>query len=164
MKPGKKPLPLEHRFHVSYEMIPETGCWLWKGWHDRKGYGMMKIGHMDDGTRHNEFAHRVSWFIHYGTIPKGMSVLHHCDTPACVNPYHLFIGTQLDNMRDAMKKGRCPVGESNNFSKLTEKQVLIIKRSHEKPKILANRYNITRDNIYLIKSNQTWRHLENKPE
>jgi hypothetical protein len=164
MKPGINPLPIESRFHANYEIITETGCWLWKGWYDKNGYGMMKIGHMDDKSRRNEFAHRVSWIIHHGHIPKGLFVLHHCDTPCCVNPHHLFLGTQTDNMQDASKKQRIPMGDRSNLAKLTEGQVISIRESHDKPKILANKFKVTRNNIYLIKSNQTWRYLGNKAE
>jgi hypothetical protein len=75
-------------------------CWLWTG---VKSVG---YGHMWDGSGRPKHAHRLSWEIHHGPIPSGMDVLHRCDTPACVRPDHLFIGTASDNMLDAVSKGR----------------------------------------------------------
>ena len=78
-------------------------CWLWRASVDRHGYGRISMGGRGAGyTR----AHRASWMIHHGPIPKGLMVLHSCDTPGCVNPAHLFLGTQRDNMDDALRKGR----------------------------------------------------------
>jgi hypothetical protein len=74
--------------------VPECGCWIWLGAANR--YGMVR------GDR----AHRVSWKTFRGPIPHGLHVLHKCDTPLCVNPDHLFLGTHLDNMKDKEEKGR----------------------------------------------------------
>jgi hypothetical protein len=79
---------------------PNTGCLLWLGKVGTDGYGLFKVG----GKR--RAAHRVSYEIHKGPIPPGLWVLHRCDTPACVNPEHLFLGTHADNMRDMVAKGR----------------------------------------------------------
>lgn len=76
------------------------GCWLWTGYTSTFGYGMMRFM----GKSQN--AHRLSWQVHRGPIPDGLSVLHKCDVPACVNPDHLFLGTQSDNMKDCASKGR----------------------------------------------------------
>ena len=90
-------VPLEIRF---WEKIDKNGkCWEWLGW-KVKGYGRIKVNNI------KTLAHRVSWNLHYGDIPKGLYVLHKCDNPPCVNPKHLWLGTQLDNMRDRDKKGR----------------------------------------------------------
>jgi len=75
---------------------PNIGCWLWINWIDKDGYG---------GCKHGQ-AHRASWVIYHGPIPNDLFVLHKCDVPACINPKHLFLGTQLDNMRDGFVKGR----------------------------------------------------------
>lgn len=68
-------------------------------------------------------AHRVSYEIHIGEIPKGKWICHNCDTPKCVNPEHLFVGSAKENRKDAVNKKRVPVGEKNHFSKFTDIQV-----------------------------------------
>lgn len=94
-----KPTP-EERFHKSYTIGLIDDCWLWEKSCNELGYGLFSI----KGVRHR--AHRFSWELKNGPIPEGLFACHHCDTPGCVNPNHLFIGTQKDNIRDAMKKGR----------------------------------------------------------
>lgn len=85
---------------MSRVAVDPDGCWLWTGLADQHGYG--RIHFEGRVTR----AHRVSWMIHEGPIPEGQKVLHRCDTPACVRPDHLFLGTQADNMADMNAKGR----------------------------------------------------------
>lgn len=79
---------------------PNTGCHLWLFAADRKGYGVVRF----DGKPRR--AHRVAFLLSGGSIPKGRGVLHRCDTPLCVNPDHLFVGTALENTRDMIVKGR----------------------------------------------------------
>lgn len=88
----------------------ESGCWLWIGTKDSKGYGQFKR----QGKRTYSLAHRVAYehFVN-SDFPRQMCVLHKCDNPACVNPDHLKLGTQADNLRDCLVKGRRPV---NHFS------------------------------------------------
>lgn len=83
----------------------ERGCWIWRG----APSGKMGYGHISVGPRSDKMAigaHRFSWLLHRGAIPSGLSVLHKCDVPLCVNPAHLFVGTQGDNVRDMARKGR----------------------------------------------------------
>ena len=96
--------PLADRFHEKYVVVPFSGCWLWTAsTMSRGGYGKMTV---EQGEQQCTGAHRVSWMLHKGEIPKGMWVLHRCDVPACVNPDHLFLGDVVDNNRDAIEKGR----------------------------------------------------------
>lgn len=81
-----------------------TGCWEWLGERNNKGYGRFPTYSRD--SRKRLLAHRVSYTLHHGQIPAGMVVMHACDNPGCVNPEHLSIGTQQDNLRDALAKGR----------------------------------------------------------
>lgn len=103
-------------------------CWIWKGSKTSGGYGKIRQ------RKTTKSAHRVSWEIHFGKIPKGVgihgiSVCHKCDIRDCVNPLHLFIGTHTDNMRDAFKKGRIirPQGSENHNAVLNEEKVVEIR-------------------------------------
>ncbi len=91
---------IRDRFEWKIEVDEYTRCWLWTGAKDSKGYGKFSIEQKYCG------AHRASWLIYNGEIPDGMLVCHHCDTPACVNPVHLWIGTQSENLKDSVRKGR----------------------------------------------------------
>lgn len=106
--------PLRARFEQSYLPEPNSGCWLWDADTDNKGYGRIR----DDGKV--RLAHRVSLFLNVGKFPTKF-VLHRCDTPCCVNPEHLYEGTQLDNMRDRSTRGRMADqrGERSHRAKLT---------------------------------------------
>lgn len=111
-------------------------------------------------------AHRVSYEMKHGTIPKGMSVCHTCDTPPCVNPKHLFIGTQKDNIADAHSKGRLKNGTSlgslHGRSKLTEEQVGIILKDTRTHRKIAEKYGVDRSTISFIKQRKTWKHVRSK--
>jgi hypothetical protein len=99
-------------------------CWVWTGIKNQKGYGRI---------RRNKIwysSHRVSWELYFGEIPDDMLVLHKCDNPSCVNPDHLFLGTNQDNMDDKVSKGRQSrlYFERNPASRLSYKDVLEIRR------------------------------------
>lgn len=102
---------IDHKVRIERMSIPvtETGCWLWTGQTlgKQKRYPKIMVG-----GRKGKYiaAHRVSYAAFVGPIPEGMSVLHKCDIPLCVNPSHLFLGNQADNMRDMKIKGRSTKG------------------------------------------------------
>ncbi len=104
-------VPLTERFEQKYIPVTETGCWLWIASYSTKGYG--RIGFLG----RSEKAHRISWMIAYGPVPEDKHVLHKCDTRCCVNPDHLFLGTNLDNIKDRDSKGRTARGERCRLSK-----------------------------------------------
>lgn len=102
---------MQDRFEAKVSPVPHAGCWLWTGAETGTGYGAFWA----HGERR---AHRVSYRLYKGPIPNGMVVCHRCDTPLCVNPEHLFLGTQRDNMLDASRKGRLPcVPNSGRFQR-----------------------------------------------
>lgn len=132
-------------------------CWLWTA-STTKGYGQF----VSNSTRY--YAHRFSWLIHNGPIPAGMSVLHKCDTPLCVRPDHLFIGTAKDNVRDCIAKGRAvrrpSQGERNGSAKITAAQAAEIKRrflAGEPAYKIAPDFGIGRSQAWNIGSGNSWR-------
>lgn len=94
------------RFHTKYTKA--DGCWLWQAGKFRRGYGMVNLGRFANGKQHTEYAHRVAYVLAKGDIPDGQVVMHSCDVVGCVNPAHLTLGTQADNLRDCREKGRMP--------------------------------------------------------
>ncbi len=134
-------VPLATRF---WQRVNKTdGCWLWIGLIGTRGYGKIGAGGVRGPTL---LAHRVSWELHFGPIPDGMFVCHHCDNPACVRPDHLFLGKPRDNTADMFAKGRAnpPRGEACPWSRLTAQQVGEIRgRRGESPKKLATEYGVS---------------------
>lgn len=142
--------------------VPIAGideCWAWQGSKNPDGYGKMEIN--CSSVR----AHRFSWEIHNGPIPKGLHVLHRCDNPSCVNPHHLFLGTHSDNMKDMVAKGRHrggPQGERARSAKLTPALVLEIreKAAHgmSYPE-LGREYGMSTSAIGNVVLRRTWKHV-----
>lgn len=117
-------------------------CWLWIGSRRRDGYGRHRV----NGTPRRIRAHRLSWEMHFGAIPSGMSVLHHCDNPPCVRPDHLFLGTDTDNTADKVRKGRAN-------SALTIEQVREVRlrlSDGTSQAVLARQYGVSRSVIWDI--------------
>lgn len=139
------------------------GCWLWTGAKDRQGYGTVRRRAL---MYYQVRAHRYAWIIYRGEIPEGKIVCHKCDTPLCVRPSHLFLGTHTDNMRDMWRKGRGKPGHvpgsKQGQSKLTEKQVIQIRalaelgHTHQE---IADIYDVCRSNISIIVRRKGWVHV-----
>ena len=140
------------------------GCWIWVGnIHPDFGYGRLFF----EGK--NLLAHRVSYELHHGTIRGGMFVCHRCDNPPCVNPEHLFLGTQKDNMQDMSRKGRANggrfKGEKHHNSLLTDEQASEIKGLlslpyfHGKYAQMGRAFSVDECAIHHIKSGRSWRHV-----
>jgi len=86
----------------------KSGCWIWLGAKLHDGYGLITVGSRTNGTRISRRVHRVAYEIFIGSLPRRLLVCHSCDTPLCVNPEHLFLGTHKDNHQDRERKGRHP--------------------------------------------------------
>lgn len=128
------------------------GCWIWRAAISWNGYGFFKIARKMVG------AHRASWTMFRGKIPDGMMILHKCDNPPCVNPGHLFVGTQRDNHRDMVLKGRGINGEKNGRHKLNRLQVSIIRKTAGvSQQYLADLFGVSQAAISSIQRGKTWR-------
>lgn len=126
------------------------GCWLWVGKKAGNGYG--SFPHVGGKGGPTWRAHRFSWVLHYGFIPEALMVCHHCDTPACIRPDHLFLGTQAENIRDKISKGRGP--------KLKADSIRIIRAASgiTMPK-LAAQFGVSTSTVRAIRSGKSWHHL-----
>ena len=131
------------------------GCWVWKGGLHKRGYGIFWL----EGK--GQLAHRISFSLFKRDLKPTENVLHKCDNPQCVNPKHLIAGTQADNMRDMIEKGRDrkAFGENAGKAKLTEVDVKIIRSSNSTALELAEIFGVSRSQIYYIRNRTNWKHL-----
>ena len=133
--------------------ISQSSCWEWTAARFQAGYGAL---------RHNGrtvYAHRLSYELHKGPIPAGLNVCHECDNRACVNPKHLFLGTDADNVADKVAKGRQQRGETSPMSKLTTEDVLAIRAATSPQWEIAKAFGISQQQVSSIKTRRRWRHV-----
>lgn len=145
------------RKNYESKVVRKEGCWDWNGVKDKDGYGQIPCGYHKQAK-----AHRVSWTLHNGNIPKGIIVCHKCDNPPCTNPEHLFLGTKKDNDNDCRKKGRAAVGSKQPKAKIKERDVIMIKRLIETGVAgykLGKAFNISKSQISAIKNGKSWKHV-----
>ena len=135
----------------------ESGCWEWIGAKDKDGYGQFTA------NDRNNRAHRYSYQLHKGEIPTGVRVLHTCDNPPCINPEHLVLGSDLDNVMDAIEKGRLKVkGEDNPAAKLTEEQVVEIRKlagTGLTQRAIGKRFGVCQYTVRMIVIGRNWKHV-----
>lgn len=149
-----------------WERVDTSGpCWLWRGSAESGGYGDMSIALLGKkGSRHRIHAHRAVYLLACGEVPDDMCVCHHCDTPLCVRPSHLFLGTKGDNVHDMDHKGRRVSlrGFSINTAKLNEEKVVEIRRrfvmGESGPK-LGRAFGVSSQMIYDIANHKYWKHV-----
>lgn len=126
------------RFMAKVVPVTESGCWLWIGAYQGAGYGHFGIGSQTDGTRKTVLAHRYAYEHFVGQIPEGMFLCHKCDVRCCVNPAHIFVGTNRDNIQDAHNKGRYPVGRK--FTSGDIREMHLASRRGETQRTIAARF------------------------
>lgn len=126
------------------------GCWEWTANKDFSGYGTFRVGNKI------KKAHRVAYMLYVGEIPKGKNVCHKCDNPGCVNPKHLWIGTQQENMIDCVKKKR----HQNQI--LKEEEIPIIRELYKKgesQRVLGEKFGVARETIKNVVTGKRWSYV-----
>ena len=156
------------RFWEKVAVSSSCGCWLWLGHKHKVGHGQFYY----KGRAH--YAHRISWLLTFGEILEGFCILHRCDNPWCVNPwcvnpFHLFIGTQQQNVVDMIEKGRMAYGEkrsrkgeANGVAKLCANDILMIRKLRENGDKLidiAEIFGVSEARIGQIVNGKAWKHV-----
>ncbi len=153
-------MTIQDRFEAKVMADPNSGCWLWTA--NLQPPPSLPYGRFQQTNRKSAYAHRMAWELYRGPIPDGLSVLHKCDIPYCVNPDHLFLGTYTDNARDKEAKGRGghPAGTKHFAAKLTPDDARNIRKllaSGFSTRGIAKRFQVHRSTILDIRNGRTWK-------
>ena len=143
---------LPDRFWSKVDRGGPEDCWIWQASTKQSGHGQIRVGASP------EYAHRVAFKLKVKD-PGDKDVLHKCGNPACVNPSHLYLGDQADNLADASNRGRLPTGKNNAAAKLTEGDVLEIRNAYgpnKSMRSLADEYDVSPGTIHSIIHHKTW--------
>lgn len=133
-----------------------SGCWNWVKAKDQDGYGSVRFG----GKQRR--AHRVSYEVHIEPVPRDARVCHRCDNPACINPAHLFLGSQAENISDMVAKGRQARGQRVSTAKLNESDIFAIRDADGGRGLhtaLAKKHGVSSQQIADIRAGKCWAHL-----
>ena len=132
------------------------GCWAWLGATRTGGYGEF----WSDSPKRLLASHRISWGLHFGDIPEGLSVLHKCDNPRCVNPEHLFVGTQADNIHDMVRKGRkrggAPTGEKHFRAVLSSAASKELLEATGTIREISRRFSVSLSTVKRVRAKTHW--------
>lgn len=137
-------------------------CWEWTGTKSKTGYGVLYTPHKTTDSRRRIFAHRFVHELYHGPIPEGMLVCHHCDNPGCVNPDHLWLGSDQENTADRHRKGRTVTGEKHTQAKVSEADVLLIRakaRTGRSYASLAREFSLSLQQVSRIVRRVNWKYL-----
>lgn len=164
MRPPRKRVPdieiMRRMLEKHSEPVPECGCWIWTSRGHRYGQIRLYAGYKKSRVI---IASRAAWIVKNGPVPEGMLVCHKCDTPRCVNPDHLFLGTMKDNCADMLRKGRHKCwhgrGMERPNAKLTDDDVRAIFNSEDSLDVLAQRFDIHRMHVASIRRAAMWKHI-----
>lgn len=145
--------------HFDDKIIPisESGCWVWTGTLTDTGYGEVKVSGI------KSLAHRIAYTCAKGLIPEGMMVRHSCDIPCCVNPNHLSVGSQMDNMDDMKSRSRQSRGTHRPKAKLSDSDVVEIRRLIARgvpQSSIASRFGVSQPRISKINTGKIWSHVQ----
>ena len=151
-------IPVKDKERFFSKIKKSNSCWLWQGGRWSQGYGRFKSRGIDLK------AHRISYSIYKGEIQNGLLVCHYCDNPPCVNPDHLFLGTNKQNTQDMLRKGRHSfTGSMNPKAKLKDQDIIEIRRMILEgifQKEIGRKFNVSQATISDIKLRSIWKHVK----
>ena len=144
-----------------WSKVDKSGeCWLWMAAANENGYGVFSVG---GRAGRMELAPRVAWQLTNGSIPEGMHIRHRCDTPACVRPDHLLLGTPADNTADKVSRDRQAKGSAFPHAVLTEADVVRLRSTYAQggatQRQLAERYGVSQSVVCGIVRGDRWKHV-----